>query len=220
MTPPIALSSLRRSLTWSELWPPMRTGLWVVALFAVGVLLVGQFATPLQLLLSEHPRWGIAAFVATSAIAVLIPVLSNLPLVPLAVLLWGPWWTAALLLFGWVAGAAMSFALGRHARAWILRRFPAVKRHADIDRLIHPVHRIGSLVLLRMTFPVDVLSYALGTFSGRTTLAENVLSTSLGAAPFALLFALFPTLSVTAQLILFVVSLLAFAAHVAWVLRR
>ena len=127
MTPPIALSSLRRTLTWSELWPPMRTGLWVVALFAVGVLLVGQFATPLQLVLSEHPRWGIAAFVASSAIAVLIPVLSNLPLVPLAVLLWGPWWTAALLLFGWVAGAAMSFALGRHARAWILRRFPAVK---------------------------------------------------------------------------------------------
>jgi len=38
-----------------------------------------------------------------------------------------------------------------------------------------------------------VLSYALGLFSARTTLAENVLSTALGAAPFALLFALVPT---------------------------
>jgi len=40
-----------------------------------------------------------------------------------------------------------------------------------------------------MTFPVDVLSYALGLFSRSTTLAENMVSTAIGGAPFALLFA-------------------------------
>ena len=169
--------------------------------------------------MSANARLGIVVFVATSAVAVLLPMLTNLPLVPFAVLVWGPWWTAVLLLSGWVAGAALSFTLGRHARALVLRHFPAVERHADIDRLIHPDHRWVSLVLLR-TFPVDVLSYSLGLFSRSTTLAESVVSTAVGAAPFAVLFALIPTLSTTAQLVVFGASALAFAAYALWVLRR
>ena len=158
-------------------------------------------------------------FFVSSALAVLIPVLTNLPLVPLAVLAWGPGWTAVLLL-GWVAGAALSFVLGRHARTWVPRHFPSVGRHANIDRLIHPHHRLWSLVLLRMTFPVEVLSYALGLFSRSTTLTENAISTSLGGAPFAFLFALFPTLSTAGQLAVFGGSALAFGAHALWVLHR
>jgi len=70
-----------------------------------------------------------------------------------------------------------------------------------------------------MTFPVDVLSYALGLFSRSTTLIENALSTALGAAPFALLFALLPTLSTPVQLVVFGGSALAFAVYALWVLR-
>ena len=210
--------TLRPALTWADWWPSVRAGLGVVVLFAAAVVLVRQFAAPIQAVLAEHTRLGIVVFVATSALAVLMPLLTNLPLLPLAVLAWGPGWTAGLLLLGWVAGAALSFWLGRHARAAILQRFPAVNRHADIDRLIHPQHRLVSLVLLRMTFPVDVLSYALGLFSRRTTLAENALSTAIGGAPFALLFALFPVLPVPAQVGVFVASVLAFAAYSWWVL--
>ena len=218
MNPPSR--SLGHALTWAELLPSIVAGAWAAGLFAVGVLLAREFATPIQDALSANERFGILVFVATSAVAVLIPLLSNLFLVPLAVLAWGPWWTAALLLSGWIAGAALSFALGRHARDSILRRFPAVKRHADIDRLIDPRHRLRSLVLLRMTFPVDLLSYSLGLFSRSTTLTENVVSTAVGAAPFAMLFALFPTLSGTAQLVVFGVSALTFVAYVLWVVRR
>ncbi len=129
---------------------------------------------------------------------------------------WGPWWTAALLL-GWGTGAAMAFALDRHARALTLGHFPSTQRHADIDRLIHPQHRLWSLVLLRITFPVDVLSYSLGLFSRNTTPTENLLSTAIAAAPFAVLFALFPTLSGTAQATVFAASALAFVAYARWV---
>ena len=91
---------------------------------------------------------------------------------------------------------------------------------ADIDRLIHPRHRMASLVMLRMTFPVDVLSYALGLFSRTTTLAENTASTALGAAPFALLFSWLPPLSPAAQSTVFVGSALAFVVYARWVLRQ
>ncbi|MCI4427819.1 MAG: TVP38/TMEM64 family protein [Burkholderiales bacterium] len=213
-------TALRKALTWAELLPSILAGGWVVSLFTAAVLLAREYSAPIQAVLQAHPRLAIVVFIVTSVVAVLVPFLTNLPLVPLAVLAWGPAWTASLLLSGWVAGAALSFVLGRYAGRFILRHFPSAKRHANIDRLIHPRHRLASLIMLRMTFPVDVLSYALGMFSRSTTLTENVVSTALGAAPFAVLFALFPALSATTQFVLFAICTLVFGAHVLWVLRR
>ena len=210
---------LRQALTWADLLPTVCMGAWVLAVFGAAMWLARAFAAPLQAVLAMHPRLAILVFVASSVVAVLMPVLSNLPRVPLAVLAWGPAWTALLLLLGWVIGAAAAFALGRHARGVIVRRFPSVHRHAGIDRLIHPQHRIGSLILLRMTFPVDLLSYALGLFSRNTTGAQNALSTAVGAAPFALLFALFPALPPTLQGQVFLASAGVFVACARRVLR-
>jgi uncharacterized membrane protein YdjX (TVP38/TMEM64 family) len=205
-----------RPLTSAQLWTSLRSSLFVVVLFGIALVVVRGFAAPIQAAVAAHATLGVVVFVATSVLAVLMPLLTNLPLLPVAVLAWGPWWTALLLLLGWIGGAALSFWLGRHARAAIVRRFPSVQRHADIDRLIHPQHRLASLVLLRMTFPVDVLSYALGLFSSRTTLAENALSTALGAAPFALLFALFPTWPPGAQALVLAASTLVFVLYLLW----
>lgn len=207
------------ALTWAYLWPSVRAGLWVVALFAAGVWLAREYAVPIREVLSGNERVGVVVFVVTSIVAVLAPLLTNLPLVPIAVMAWGPWWTALLLLLGWVIGAMLSFVLARRARGWILRHFPSVTRHGQIDRLIHPRHRLASLIMLRMTFPVDVLSYALGLFSPGTSLGDVALSTAIGAAPFALLFALFPSLSNTAQLMVFGASTVAFAIYMVWLLR-
>jgi uncharacterized membrane protein YdjX (TVP38/TMEM64 family) len=204
----------------ADLLPSVVSGLWVLVLFAAALVLAREFATPIQSALSEHSQLGLVVFVATSVVAVLMPMLTNLPLLPLAVLAWGPWWSAALLQLGWVLGSALSFWLGRHARASILRVFPSVQRHTNIDRLIHPRHRVASLVLLRMTFPVDVLSYALGLFSRSTTLAETTVSTLIGAAPFALLFALFPTFTPLTQGIVFGASTAVFIAYALWVLHE
>ncbi|HEY2979053.1 MAG TPA: VTT domain-containing protein [Burkholderiaceae bacterium] len=211
---------LRPALTWADWLPSIRAALGVLVLFGVGMVLAREFAAPIHNVLAAHERLGIVVFVATSVVAVLLPMLTNLPLLPLAVLAWGPWWTALLLLLGWVGGASLSFWLGRHASDAVQRRFASVRRHADIDRLIHRRHRIASLVMLRMTFPVDVLSYALGLFSRSTTPAENMVSTAIGGAPFALLFAWFPALSMAGQAVVFVASALAFVAYAWWVLRR
>jgi uncharacterized membrane protein YdjX (TVP38/TMEM64 family) len=216
----LPLLHLRRAVHWADWWPSVRGGLMVTLLFVGGIWMTRHYAVPLHDALSAHARLGVLLFLASTVVAVLLPMLSNLPLVPLAVLAWGPGWTALLLLIGWVLGASLSFALGRHGRQMILRRFPWVRRHADVDRLIHPRHRLASLVLLRMTFPVDVLSYALGLFSRQTTWLDNTLSTALGAAPFAVVFALVPTMSGRAQALVFVSSALVFLVYAGWVLHR
>ena len=209
----------RPALSWARLLPSWGMACWALALFLAGMALARQYAGPLQEVLAAHAAWGLVVFVATSALAVLLPAASNLPLVPVATLVFGPGWTALWLLAGWVLGATLSFWLGRYAQPWVRRRLPAAARHADIERLIRPTHRLVSLVLLRMTSPVDVLSYALGLFSRSTTALEVALSTLIGAAPFALLFAWFPALSGAAQWAVFAASTLVFALYVLWVWR-
>ncbi len=211
---------LRRAVSWADWWPSIRAGAGVVVLFAMAIWLTRHFEAAITGALTDNAAAGFWLLLITSAVAVLLPMLSNLALVPAFVLVWGPWPTALVLLAGWVLGAAMSFSLGRHARPVILRTFPSVLRHADIDRLIHPQHRMGSLIMLRMTFPVDVLSYALGLFSARTTLAENMISTTVGAAPFAVLFSMLPALSGTVQLVVFGASVLLFMIYALWILDR
>ncbi|MDH5540793.1 MAG: VTT domain-containing protein [Rhizobacter sp.] len=212
--------STRPPLSWADLLPSWRTGASVVALFAVAALVAREAGPWLEAEGARHALLGMALFFVTSVIAVLAPMLTNLPLVPFAALAWGPGWAAVLLLAGWIAGATLSFTLGRRVREPILRRFPSVRRHADIDRLIDPRRRLLSLVLLRMTFPVDVLSYALGLFSQRTSALENALSTTLGAAPFALFFALVPVMPSGMQGAVLIVSTLLFVLYAAWMLRR
>mgnify|MGYP006969384781 FL=1 len=206
--------------SWSVLLPSWRTGAGVVLMFVVAALVARRAGPWLEAEGASHAVLGMALFFVTSIIAVLAPMLTNLPLVPFMALAYGWEWTAALLLAGWIAGATLSFTLGRHARDTILRRFPSVQRHADIDRLIDPRHRLMSLVLLRMTFPVDVLSYALGMFSRRASALDNALSTTLGAAPFAVFFSLVPVMPSHAQGGMLVGSTLLFVLYAAWMLRR
>lgn len=211
---------MRRAVTAPELWPAARAAIGVVVLFALALWLTRRHAALVEAVMTRLGAAGMAIFVITSAVAVLMPVLTNLPLVPAAALAWGPWWTAALLLAGWTIGAVVAFALARYARATMLRLLPSVMRHAEIDRLVHPRHRVLSLAILRATFPVDVLSYALGAFSPSTTHREQALSVVLGAAPFALLFAWLPALPAWAQAAVFVACTAAFVAYMAWMLQR
>ena len=207
-------------LTRKDLLPSLRSLAWVLLLFALAIALSRMYADQIGMALADHATFGVVIFFGTTALAVVLPLFSNLPLVPIAVLLWGPWWTALIIMLGWVAGAALSFGLARRASPLLLRVFPKVTRYARIDRLIHPRHHVVSLVLLRMTFPVDILSYVLGLFSRKTTPLENAVSTALGGAPFAILFAFFPALPVALQALIFGACALVFGAYMVWVTRN
>ncbi len=209
--------SLEDALTRKDLLPSLRSLAWVLLLFGLAIVLARSYATPIGDALADHGQLGLLIFFGTTALAVVLPLFSNLPLVPFAVVLWGPWWTALIIMLGWVAGSSLSFALAHRVRPLLLRLFPNVTRYARIDRLIHPRRHLLSLVFLRMTFPVDILSYVLGLFSRKTTWVENALSTAIGGAPFALLFAFFPALPLLQQLLILAATAVVFGVYVAWV---
>ncbi len=204
----------------NRLGPSLPLGLWALLLFALGLWLAHRFAAPMLLWLEQWPTLSGLAFVLSAALAVLLPAASNLPLLPLAVAAWGWLPAAGLMLLGWTIGSVLAFGLGRRARPFVLRHWPSALVAADIERLVHPRQRLLSLVMLRMSFPVDVLSHALGLFGQRTTVLEVALSTAIGAAPFALLFALVPMMSPTMQILVLVLCGAGFVLYARWVLRR
>lgn len=205
-----------------EVLPRGRSAAWMAlaaALVWLAWMLGTLVAEPMARALQDHSAMALALFVLSTAAAVVMPIATNLPLVPAAVQLWGPWGTAAALLGGWVLGSWLAFVLGRLVRLGWLTRAPGLPQVTDIDRWIHPRHRLASLVWLRISFPLDVLSFALGLFSARTTLWQLLLSTALGGAPFALLFAFAPRLPWWAQALLLGGCTLLFLVYAAWMRR-
>lgn len=182
----------------------------VVLLFGTGLLVTRVFHEDILTLLTGHEILGVLVFVGSTALAVILPFWSNLPLVPVATLLYGPLATSALLILGWTLGSAIAFSFARAYQRFMLRRFPSLNRYAFIDMLIHPRYPFLSLVVLRMTFPVDIISYALGIFTLRVSARANFFSTIAGITPFSFLFGYFGVLSPKEQSVVFAVTTTAF----------
>lgn len=81
--------------------------------------------------LSTRPGWGAALFVLLAAFSAVLAFVSSSALVPVAVAVWGPAGTAALLWTGWTVGGVGSYAVGR----WLGRPVVArLDRHGSAER--------------------------------------------------------------------------------------
>ena len=122
----------------------------------------------------------------TTAI-VLMPV-TVMPLIPLASSVMGPFATALLSIVGWTLGAVIAFLLARYLGRPILSRFISLKKIDEIAERFPQNTRFLIIVLLRLTLPVDIVSYALG-LSTRIGLFEYTLATIVGVTWFSFAFA-------------------------------
>ena len=146
---------------------------------------------------------GKLLFVALAMVAVVIPVWSNIFLLPLGVITWGPFLTAIFCIYGWWFGSIVSFYLARTYKEWILLKYTSLKKYEFIDEFIPAEHVSISLIFLRMTMPVDILSYGLGLFSKRITWQQNAITTLIGITPFAFIFSYIGVLKTSTQIAIF-----------------
>ncbi len=169
----------------------------VIALFIGAGILAHAFAPEISSAINGHGVLGKVIFVAAAAFAVIVPVFSNLFLLPFGVVAFGPNVTAFLCILGWWIGSVVSFAIARTYQQKLLARYPSLAQYEYVDVLIPKKHESLALIFLRMTIPVDVLSYALGLFSARISWKQNAVTTLIGITPFAFIFSyigIFPPL--------------------------
>jgi len=120
-------------------------GLIVVVLFFVGVaFLAQQYGDILRGIPYLEGARGVFLYIAATVLAVVAAPLSTLPLLPLAVVLWGGFLAAMLSVVGWTMGAAIAFALARQYGKPFVRKIVPLEKVHHIEKII-PKHHILSV---------------------------------------------------------------------------
>ncbi len=178
-------------------WKEVLGGLIIALLFLGASFGSERFASTVHSIVGEGGTGGMLSYIMTVIVVVLIPFASTLPLVPVAVSLWGNIVAAVLTLLGWVISINIAFYIARHLGKPVLERI-ALFRH--IERFGDMVPRknflLGVFFLGVIGAPIDLASYAFGLF---THVKQRFVVTAfaLGFIPFAF----FLTYTATLQLV-------------------
>jgi len=176
----------------------------IVVFFSLATIFAKQYGDILKDIPYLEGPSGAFLYVLITVLAVVAAPVSTFPLLPVAVSLWGSFFAAILSIMGWTVGASVAFGLARRYGKPLVEKMVSLEKIQRIEKLIPEKNIFISIVLLRMALPVDVLSYALGLFSG-ISFRNYFLATLIGVSPFAFFFAYAVDLPVVIQF--FVVAL-------------
>jgi uncharacterized membrane protein YdjX (TVP38/TMEM64 family) len=110
---------------------------------------------------------AVSALVLTGLMygATVLAPITVLPMVPVISPVLGPFLTGVACWVGWTLGAITAFWIARHGGRPLMRRFADMEKLARYESRIPKEAHFFVILALRLIFPVDVLSYALGVFS-------------------------------------------------------
>jgi len=190
----------------------------IVIFFIVSSYFVQKYLVEISSMIGKS-FFGMLIYVGVVIIAIVIAPVSMVPLIPLASGVWGWFFSAILNIVGWTIGAVIAFYLARKYGVPLVEKFIPLERIHAAEKLVPKGNVFWSVVFLRMSVPVDILSYALGLFS-KISLRRYVLATVIGVTPFAFVFAYMGTVSFYYQVSALLIALLIFAFGVLVFLRK
>jgi len=177
----------------------------IFAFIIVGIMFIGssyfslRHSDYLKEVIEFKGLAGMVVYVLLEVVSIVVVPVTTFPLLPIAVVLWGGFLAAVLNVIGWMIGAVIAFSLARKYGRPFVSRFIKSKYLIHLEKLVPQKNIFWSIVILRMSIPTDILSYALGLF---TNIPMNIylLATFFGLIPFAFIFAYSVTLSVWYQI--------------------
>lgn len=163
----------------------------VLTTFVVSSYFSNTYTEYLQEYMGDFPVFGMLLYLIGLIIATVISPISLLPVLPVAVALWGPFASAMLTNIGWTIGAIIAFSISQKYGPDVVEKFISTKQLEWVKKRIPKDHLFISVVIFRIAIPVDFISYALGLFTDMN-LKSYTLATFLGSVPltFALAYAI------------------------------
>lgn len=180
----------------------------LIGLFLAVSIFSLKYGDYLREIITSRNLLSVAIYVLFLIVSEVVTPVASLPILPLAVSVWGSFLAAILSLAGWFAGALISF--------WVARRFgkPLIARIIDVDRLeqlsgfIPKKNLFWVVLVLRIIFPTDIFSYVLGLFTNVGFWAY-FWGTLIGMTPFSFIFAYGVRLPIQYQIIIGLAALAA-----------
>jgi uncharacterized membrane protein YdjX (TVP38/TMEM64 family) len=159
----------------------------VGSIVIAAMLVVRSHAAPLAGFIDRHSFWGVFLYITLNIVDAVLAPGATLPLIPVAVRVWGRVVAALVTTVGWTSGSLIAFLIARRWGMPMVRKLTSMERLTRMKRYI-PRSLFWSIALLRLAMPMDVISYVLGLFThiGWTTYAG---ATALGLTPSAFVLA-------------------------------
>jgi len=166
-------------------------GIFLTSIFLLlcSVLLLSD--VPIEYLKVQLQGMGIFSYVAFVLILILAVVampLTVMPLIPIATAALGPLPTALLSVVGWTIGGSIAFLIARHLGRPLLVRYVSLEKLTAIEDKIPAESHFWVVVLLRLTLPVDLISYGLG-LTKSLSFSSYFVGTLVGVSWFSFAFA-------------------------------
>jgi uncharacterized membrane protein YdjX (TVP38/TMEM64 family) len=174
-------------------------GLSVALLFLGTSYASERIATVLERFIGEGDIAAMITYIFAVILDVMVPLATTLPLVPVAVALWGKVLAALLTIIGWILSAMIAFTIARRFGAKLLEKFKilaAVRQFGDMIPRQNLWWAILCLAIIGV--PVDFLSYSIGLFTGMR-LKPFILAYTIGVIPFGFFIAYTATLPIIYQ---------------------
>lgn len=112
--------------------------------------------------IARAPAAGAAVFVGLTALSAMIAFFSTGLLAPVAIATWGPFTTFVLLWIGWLAGGAVSYAVGRYLGRGVAGLLVGAETLEHWERELRDRSHVTHLVLFQLAMPSEILGYVLG----------------------------------------------------------
>lgn len=154
---------------------------------------------------------GILLYISITTFATVVAPISAIPLLPVAVYLWGWQYSAIFSIIGWTIGSIIAFLLARKYGINLVKKFISLEKINKYESYISKKDIFLNIILIRIILPVDILSYIIGIFT-KVDLKTYALATVIGVTPFAFVLAYMGSLPIKSQLISFVIISIIFLA--------
>lgn len=166
-------------------------GVYVPAIIFVGTCVV-LYVWPAPLiyltsLIHGQELISYVIFVLLLAAATVFVPITAMPLIPMVAPVFGPFATGILSICGWTLGASIAFGLSRLFGRPLLGYLVPLDRLDEAVAQIPSETRFATMVLIRMTLPIDVMSYALG-LSRSISFWSYFVATVIGVTWFSFVF--------------------------------
>jgi uncharacterized membrane protein YdjX (TVP38/TMEM64 family) len=132
----------------------------------------------------DQQAWGMLAFVLLAALSAMLAFVTSSVLIPVAIYVWGPWLSFALLWAGWFLGGVAAYTIGRYLGRPIVRRLVPAAALERQERWARSRGSLVGIVLLQLAVPSDLAGYVFGMI--RCPLGPYLMALAVAEIPYAL----------------------------------
>ncbi len=173
-----------------------------ISIFFISAYISQKYSVQIKEITSQASIYSIVIYISMTTLAIVVAPLSSVAIIPVASNAFGPFMAGLYSILGWFIGSILAFHISRTYLKPSIEKYKQMNYFIKRENTMKRSHFLLFHIFMRMAFPVDLLSYALGVLS-KISFKDFIFTTLVGITPFAFLFSYGALESVYIQIFVF-----------------